>query len=170
MASKTKRPAAAVERQSPTLGGPKVSPIEPRPTLHPELDEAQKQTAFRQGVELFNAGRYFEAHEPWEEIWRSTSPEPRDLFQGLVQVAAGLHIWRNKKKAPAARRVLARGCVRLRSPCDFQIGQERLLVDLEPWLDWLRDPVGPEPPEPRIRVDTLPPSTFDAPSETTETL
>jgi len=43
------------------------------------------------GIELFNAGEYFEAHEVLEDVWRA-APEPeRKFLQGLIQVAVALH-------------------------------------------------------------------------------
>lgn len=56
--------------------------------------------AFLEGVDLFNAGYWWEAHEAWELLWRSTphpgpgdadSAEParqRAFVQGLIQLAA----------------------------------------------------------------------------------
>lgn len=46
---------------------------------------------FARGVELFNNGDFFGAHEIWEELWRN-SPEPsRSFYQGLIQIAVALH-------------------------------------------------------------------------------
>ena len=39
------------------------------------------------GLALARAGRYFEAHEAFEDAWRAAPPEERDFFQGLVHVA-----------------------------------------------------------------------------------
>jgi uncharacterized protein len=38
------------------------------------------------GLALARAGRYFEAHEAFEDAWRAASPAERDFFQGLVHV------------------------------------------------------------------------------------
>ncbi len=47
---------------------------------------------FARGARLFDAGRFFEAHEAWEERWRvATDRAERDLLQGLIQVAAAFH-------------------------------------------------------------------------------
>ena len=46
---------------------------------------------FWKGVEEFNAGRFFEAHDVWEELWRETPAGKRLFFQGLIQTAAGLY-------------------------------------------------------------------------------
>ncbi|SRR5260370_29626744 len=43
------------------------------------------------GINFFNAGRYFEAHESWEDLWRITQGRLRLFYQGLVQAAVGLH-------------------------------------------------------------------------------
>jgi uncharacterized protein len=47
---------------------------------------------FREAVNFFNAGHYFEAHEAWEDVWRSTGEGAlRRFLQGLIQAAVGLH-------------------------------------------------------------------------------
>lgn len=56
----------------------------------PQLSELDGEDLER-GIVLFNSGRYWEAHEAWEEVWKR-HPEPgRIFFQGLIQVAAGMH-------------------------------------------------------------------------------
>ena len=42
--------------------------------------------AYKLGLEHIRAGRYFEAHEAFEEAWRAATPDERDFFQGLVHV------------------------------------------------------------------------------------
>ena len=44
----------------------------------------------RRGVELYNAGRYWEAHEALEVLWREARPPERSLWQGLIQAAAAM--------------------------------------------------------------------------------
>jgi predicted metal-dependent hydrolase len=43
--------------------------------------------AYNTGLEHIRAGRYFEAHEELELVWRAAPPEERDFYQGLVHVA-----------------------------------------------------------------------------------
>ena len=43
------------------------------------------------GQILFNEGKFFEAHEVWEEKWIETEGDERHLLQGLIQVAAGFY-------------------------------------------------------------------------------
>lgn len=43
------------------------------------------------GLELFNQGAYFEAHEALETAWREESGPTRDLYRGILQVAVAYH-------------------------------------------------------------------------------
>ena len=50
---------------------------------------------FRQGCDEFNSGRFFESHESFEEIWQEEHGRVRNLYKGLIQVAAAfVHISR----------------------------------------------------------------------------
>lgn len=46
---------------------------------------------FEQGLIFFNSGKFYEAHESWEDLWRITSGPERRFYQGLIQAAVGLH-------------------------------------------------------------------------------
>jgi predicted metal-dependent hydrolase len=52
------------------------------------------------GIELFNSGLYWEAHEVWEEDWMPDRKGPDSAFyKGLIQVAAGcLHYTRRNRR------------------------------------------------------------------------
>jgi predicted metal-dependent hydrolase len=43
--------------------------------------------SFKRGLDAIRDGRFFEAHEELEIVWRAAAPEERDFFQGLVHVA-----------------------------------------------------------------------------------
>lgn len=48
-----------------------------------------------QGLRLFNAGEYFEAHEALEDAWNAEPGKVRDLYRGILQIAVVyLHITR----------------------------------------------------------------------------
>jgi predicted metal-dependent hydrolase len=56
-------------------------------------------------VDLFNTGRYWEAHEELEVIWRSVPDEHEALvLQGLIQSAAAL-LHRERNNSHGVRRV-----------------------------------------------------------------
>jgi predicted metal-dependent hydrolase len=72
------------------------------------------RSAFLLGVEAYQAGRYFEAHERWEEPWLVEQDLPRKrLLQGLIQIAAAMHKLQREGGAQAASRLLARAQARL---------------------------------------------------------
>jgi predicted metal-dependent hydrolase len=49
----------------------------------------------RDGIALFNQGRYFEAHEALEIAWRDEAGKIRQLYQGILEAGvAYLHIRR----------------------------------------------------------------------------
>jgi predicted metal-dependent hydrolase len=57
-------------------------------------------TLLAEGVDLFNAGRYWEAHEAWESAW---TPDRKGaeagFYKGLIQIAAGcLHYGRHNRR------------------------------------------------------------------------
>ncbi len=50
----------------------------------------------RRACEEFNGGLHFECHETLEEIWQEEQGPVRDLYKGLIQVAAAfVHVGRN---------------------------------------------------------------------------
>ncbi len=54
--------------------------------LHPQAAE---------GIRLFNAGEFFEAHEALETAWNDERGKVRDLYKGILQIAVVyLHIMR----------------------------------------------------------------------------
>src|ERR1017187_2425136 len=55
------------------------------------MEPHKKDRLFIEGLEAFNSGQFYEAHEIWEEVWLET-PNPEKMFlQGLIQVAAAFH-------------------------------------------------------------------------------
>jgi uncharacterized protein len=49
------------------------------------------RTPFEHGLELFAAGRYFEAHEAWELEWVRAPRRERFFLQALIHFAVALH-------------------------------------------------------------------------------
>lgn len=56
--------------------------------LSERADSDLDGTRFRKGVEQFNRGEYWDAHDSWEAIWLSSSGEQKQFIQGLIQLAA----------------------------------------------------------------------------------
>ena len=61
----------------------------PAVTGPPDPAAWQATPAFLWGVDLFNAGYYWEAHEAWEDLWRAAGDSPSAaLLHGLIKLAA----------------------------------------------------------------------------------
>ena len=116
--------------------------------------------AFRQGIDEFNRGYFFEAHDLWEELWREMSGPRAQFYQGLIQVAVGFYHLGNRNPR-GARSQLARGLAKLEAfrPVYEGIDVEAFSREIRPWLDRLqRAEAGELPPDPaqRPRIHVLP--------------
>ena len=109
---KNARPRDALGRPLPTGAANAIPQEEPAGT---------PEEALARGIEHFNAGRYFQAHEAWEEGWHP-APEPeRDFWQGITQVAVGL-THRLRGNPHGAVTLLRRGARRLKPYGDEHMG------------------------------------------------
>ncbi|ANT54464.1 hypothetical protein MEA186_01356 [Mesorhizobium amorphae CCNWGS0123] len=66
------------------------------------VEESLNSKGFRWGVDLFNHGYYWEAHEAWEPLWHAAkrSTQHRPFFKGLILLAAaGVKIREGKRGA-----------------------------------------------------------------------
>lgn len=50
---------------------------------------------YLEGIRLFNACEFFEAHDVWEELWSDYQGPSRKFYQGLIQAAVCLHHFGN---------------------------------------------------------------------------
>lgn len=73
------------------------------PDLPPgDPERFQDSPGLARGIELFNAGEFWEAHEAWEEVWMPHRHEPgADFFKGIIQIAAGCHHHRRHNRTGA---------------------------------------------------------------------
>ena len=97
-------PEAAADRMTQTPGSSAVAAqagaVAPAATrIADEIDAAEADAIFRRAIALFNAVRYWHAHEEWERLWHAADEKDRDFYQGLIQVAAGfLHLQRRNRR------------------------------------------------------------------------
>lgn len=140
-----------------TLPPPRAATAAER-RLHPQLTAGERRRLLAQARELFLQGELFACHEAWETVWRSTTPEPRDLWRGLIQLAVALYHHRDRGRPDVARRVLAKARRRLTpfAPLACGLDVATLLADAAAWDAWLGDHlagVAAAPPRlPRLEV------------------
>ncbi len=76
---------------------------------------------FVQGLVEFRAGRFFEAHEGWELLWKNSKGDDKLFLQGLIQLAAAcVHIGRGN--ATPGRHLLALAKIKLDRFGDDEVG------------------------------------------------
>jgi predicted metal-dependent hydrolase len=104
----------------------------------------------RRGIELFNEGRFYEAHEVLEDVWRESKGERKRFLQGLVQIAVGFHHY-TTDNIVGAESVLKRGISNLAAyPGECEGINIRALQDqVQGWIAALKDS-SPCPPYPQI--------------------
>lgn len=67
-----------------------------------------------EGLAHFANGRFWHAHESWEDAWRAAPTAERDFFQGLILFTAGLHKLNQLRGRPHALvRLLGKAQTRL---------------------------------------------------------
>ena len=76
------------------------------------LDSMERDRLYLKGLEAFNAGRFYEAHELWEEVWLETPNPDKKFLQGLIQVAAAFHHF-SRANLRGTRNLLRAGLLKL---------------------------------------------------------
>lgn len=71
-------------------------------------DSTEYDPRYLQGIELFNRGEYFDAHEVWEDLWHDTAGPDRRFYQGLIQAAVTVYHAGNGN-VPGTRRLFQSG-------------------------------------------------------------
>ena len=109
--------------------------------------------AYRHGLQLFNRGEFFEAHEVLEDVWRAAAIEDRRFLQGLIQIAVALH-HHSTGNVTGCRSVLARACRNLSSYAPEYGGLDlaAVLAELDQWRQALETGHAvPSPPQLTLR-------------------
>jgi uncharacterized protein len=78
------------------------------------METSRSSSSLELGLELIAAGRYFDAHEVLEDLWRAAEPVERDFYQGLVHVAVAWY-QAGRGNQVGCERQLAKAARRLRS-------------------------------------------------------
>ena len=147
-------PTQPAPRDIPPDTGAETASTPPMP------DDVAASPLFRRGVELFNAGYYWEAHEAWEALWHAAGRRgpTADLLKGLIKLAAaGVKVRERQEHGVGP----TPGAPRSASPAREQGGGHQLGLDLDVWIERAlaiaeSPPTDPGPPDarrhPRLRV------------------
>ena len=128
-------------------------------TLRPiqsRVPARREEEMLREGIDLFNQERFWEAHEALEEIWHPATGVERDIIQGLILTAAALVHYQKNEKAVCIS-ILGRAVEKLGTLDNFKgldikrlrAGIEQILKDNTPKLlqvEWVKTKTAPQSP------------------------
>jgi len=128
-------------------------------TLRPiqsRVPARREEETLREGIDLFNQERFWEAHEVLEEIWHPATGVERDIIQGLILMAAALVHYQKNEKAVCIS-ILGRAMEKLGTLDNFKgldikrlrAGIEQILKDNTPKLlqvEWVKTKTAPQSP------------------------
>ncbi|OGO50333.1 MAG: hypothetical protein A2148_06620 [Chloroflexi bacterium RBG_16_68_14] len=104
-----------------------------------EEEMEERRPILLAGIQQYNGGYFFEAHETWEELWLPSPWPMRRFLQGMIQLAAAfVHLARHEY--PGTIRLLDRAVEKLEafSPQYLGIDAARLASEARRARDELR--------------------------------
>lgn len=101
-----------------------------------DFDALADNEQFRHGVDLFNRGLPWDAHEAWESLWLIAPRDrpARELLHGLIQLAAAV-VKARTAKHDIARRLVDRACAHLALANTTIIDVPALIDAVRTWAD-----------------------------------
>ena len=104
------------------------------------LDETQ-QALFIEGCTLFDEGKFWHAHESWEDLWKSLKPLDRPVetnaIQGIIQCAALLYNYEKRKVSTSTKFTKSIRFVHCLIKWMSNIDNNSALLRCNPSLQWL---------------------------------
>ncbi len=112
----------------------KMSKVVTLRSLESRVSIGGEEETLREGIDLFNQERFWEAHEIIEEIWHPATGVERDIIQGLILTAAALVHYQKNEKAVCVS-ILGRAMEKLGKLDNFKgLDIRRLRTDIEQTL------------------------------------
>ena len=109
----------------------------------------------QRGIDLFNSGRYWDAHEAWEHVWITDRKGPDAAFyKGLIQIAAGcLHYGRRNRRGAVNKWRSGADYLRPYLPAHLGVRLAPLVTAVDEFLGAMKPREWPELPMPTIAHD-----------------
>lgn len=89
----------------------------------------------RDGIRLFNEGKFFECHEVLEEYYRDSEIEVKPFLEGLIQLAAAFRMFVDFNEVKGPVRAIYQALIRLENyqPAFLQVRVKDLSAAVEAW-------------------------------------
>lgn len=110
----------------------------------------------RQGLDRFNDGEFFEAHEALESFYQETESENKAFVEGLIGLAAAFRLFRDFAETKGPVRMIHQALIRLENyqPAFLQINVQELCEAAEAWAKRAESAsaASPAPEIPKIKT------------------
>ena len=125
--------------------------------MFPRVRESSSEALLRRGIRLFNFGRYLSAQQVWEDAWRDAPGEERPFLEGLVQLAAALHLRTRRGATRGAVHLLSQALIVLEDfrPRAHGVDVDALVGDFAGYREWVADVDRPHRFLDRVRIPRL---------------
>jgi predicted metal-dependent hydrolase len=89
----------------------------------------------REGITLFNQGKFFDSHEVWENFYRDTDQENKAFLEGLIGLAAAYRLFCDFGEIRGSARLIYQALIRLENyqPAFLQVQVKDLCQSAEAW-------------------------------------
>lgn len=89
----------------------------------------------REGIDLFNQGKFFECHEVLEGFYQETAQENKAVLEGLIGLAAAFRLFCDFGEVKGSVRLIYQALIRLENyqPVFLQIAVKDLCQAAEAW-------------------------------------
>jgi hypothetical protein len=111
----------------------------------------------REGIGLFNEGRFFESHVVLESFYLETDDASKPFLEGLIQLAAALRIFADFGEIKGPVRMVRQALIRFENyqPAFMQVRVAELSSALEAWAKATEGAGAPAPAIPKIPLQRL---------------
>jgi predicted metal-dependent hydrolase len=110
----------------------------------------------REGIKLFNEGRFFESHEILEQFYYQTEAAHKPFVEGLIQLAAAFRLYSDFGEVKGPVRMIRQALIRFENyqPSYLEIRVRDLSEAMEAWAEERAESAGkPLSSVPKIRLD-----------------
>jgi predicted metal-dependent hydrolase len=89
----------------------------------------------REGIDLFNHGRFFQSHEILETFYQDTEDTHKPFIEGLIQLAVAFRIFSEFGEIKGPVRMIYQALIRFENyqPTFLQVGVKELSEAMEAW-------------------------------------
>ena len=89
----------------------------------------------REGITLFNQGKFFDSHEVLESLYHETGQENKPFLEGLIGLAAAFRLFCDFGEIKGAVRLIYQALIRLENyqPAFLQVQVKELCQNAEAW-------------------------------------